>query len=498
MMNTLLKQRINIENSDTYTFKHLTYFQINGPKTRVLCSEVTKRRLELPNSISSATIVSTPTKVLGAIVQPDRSFHNNIATCEAVKSVCEKLDKKYKKLLSLPCTTQEKWLILSNITMHALYYVESSSIGLPQISSFIDELQLHAFKTIFSLSDLPRDCFVRLFYPIEDGGMGLFPYSEFGTIVRARMAKKAELFLQRFELRNRESYDGPITLTATLWNLWANHLRPDVYGTRDWKIQQLAKIFLRLPPHSHESFLRYPPLNTFVTFTDEQFTFAVQHRLGIIPHYPQFRCSLFKPDRETFSTHFSSCTTCASAQFHRRHNAVVMAIHKCCKYHGYDSQLVHAGTWEYARPGNSKGGADVMIYVNGKTFALDVSVVKEGVECEGYRNRLGQKFTEKISLYAKYKELHPDHTIFPFVMSIYGTFYPESIKLLTEMSRLLKTDTHFRQDILRHTQAVLLKTIHSSFCTLKAKHISTPDTPQQIVQPNIPPFAQNPHLNITS
>jgi hypothetical protein len=415
-----------------------------------------------------------------------------MSRCEAVKSVCEKLDRKYGKLMSLPCTVQEKWLILSNITMHALYYVESSSIGLPQISSFIDNLQCNAFKTLFSLEEIPPSCLVRLFYPIEDGGMGLFPYQEFGEIVRARMAKRAEQFLMRFGLKNKEVYDGPITVTATLWNLWAAHMRPDVFGTRDWKLHHLAKVFLRLPPHCHESFLRFPPTNTFTTFTDEQFVFAVQHRLDLVPQYPQFRCTHFIPNRQSFSSHISSCTSCSSAQFLRRHNAVVMAIHRCCKFHGYDSQLVHAGTWEYARPGNSKGGADVMVYVNGKTYAIDVTVVKED-DREGYRGRMGQKFTEKMNLYVSYKALHPDHVVFPFVMSPYATFLPQSVKLLTDMCKLVKTDTHFRQDLLRHTQSGLLKTIHTSFTALHAKHISTP--PQPLVQPLVRPLVQPPIHN---
>ena len=316
--------------------------------------------------------------------------------------------------------------------------------------------------------------------------MGLFPYSEFGAIVRARMAKKAESFLERFELRNKERYDGPITTTAKLWNLWATHMRPDIYSNRDWKVQQLAKSFLRLPPHAHESFLRFPLLNTFVTFNDDQFIFAVQHRLGFIPHYPQFHCEKFK-EGETISTHFSACTICSSSQFHRRHNAVVTAIHKCCRFHGYDSQLVQNGSWEYARPGNTKGGADVMVYVNGRTFALDVTVTKEATECEGYRNRMSQAFYKKIVLYKRYQDAHPTHVVFPYVMSIYGSFFPKSVDLLTEMSKLLRTDTHFRKDILRHTQAVLLKTIHSTFENLKAKHITNPPQPA-IPQPQIQPF----------
>ena len=481
----IVRDALRIVDSVVVTYREGPAQEVNGPKTTILCSEQKRRSLEemkrtqdFPASLQHATITTTPTKVLGAIVQPDRTSSIDPSTSAAVQSVLLKLQVKYDKLLSLPCSVQEKWIIPSNITVHALYYVESSSIGLPTISRFIDELQIRSFMTIFSLTELPNDHFVHLFHPIEDGGMGLFPYSEFGPIVRARMAKRAELFLERYGFRNEEKYDGPISITALRWSLWSAHMRPDVYSNRDWKVQQLAKSFLRLPPYAHESFLRFPPLNRLLTFTDEEFTFIVHHRIGCISQFPQFSCKNFSPNH-SFSNHISSCNICSGTQFHRRHDAVVHAIYHCCRFHGYDVQIVKDGFAEHARPGNTKGGADLMIYVNGKVYALDVTVTKTGTELEGLKNRMNTAYHNKIVLYRRYQEVFPSHIVFPFVMSCYGSFFPQSVELLTDMCKQLRTDTHFRQDVLRHSQCALLKAIHSAFYILKAKHVSAPPQPHQ-------------------
>ena len=111
-----------------------------------------------------------------------------------------------------------------------------------------------------------------------------------------------------------------------------------------------------------------------------------------------------------------------------------------------------------------------MVFVNGRTYAIDVAIVRESADSHGHKSNMTTKFTEKMREYREYQEENPTHTIFPFIMSVYGSFHPTSVELLTELCKQMKVDTFFRQDVLRHTQCALLKSLYSAFLTTKTKH----------------------------
>jgi hypothetical protein len=422
-------------------------------------------------------VVTAPTKVVGAIIQPDRSKTDEEENSPVFLAVKQKLQEKYNKIPQLPVSVQTKWLTLLNITMHALYYIEASSICHKSLATFIDDLQLSVFVTIFKVPLLtsPQQgstLHVQTFHPIEDGGMGLFPYSSFALQRRQKILTTSDQFLSFVGLKRKENYSIPPYDERMKY--WDSHLKGNVFGIADWKNQKAAKSFLNLQVQEHECFLRLPPLNHILTFTDDEFIFAVKSRLQIIPPPPAFSC-LGNPQTrprtpQEFTDHFFSCIFCSTELFHRRHEAVVGAIHHCCKRHGYDSVLVLGGNRETALPGNTKGGADVMIYANGKVYALDVTIGKHSSPTEKPNHRLNALYTEKIKKYTAYKETHPEHIVFPFVMNIYGTFHPKSIELLTSLSKSMRTDTEFRREVIRNTQCVLMKAMCNSLSRLTAKN----------------------------
>jgi ribonuclease HI len=448
---------------------------ISGSKTRVLCTPQQASTLRLPTCIQNATIVSTPTKALGAVVQPARLLPGapNPNNSEVVREMVGKIEKRYERVQGLPVSLQEKWLVLLNITMHCMYHIEASSISLPFISQKIDELQLHTFTSLFSLGPLDPIHHVQLNSPVEDGGFGLFPYSQFAQTCREKMVQRALHFLTNFDLSLQEVFDYP---TSELMKLWNAHLRPDVYGSKDWKIQHMAKTFLRLPPYAHQSFLRIPPDSALTTFDNDTFSFIVRHRLRLLIPY-QLPPTCQNPPRDpnshrNFSDHFDVCRNCSSYTFLRRHEAVATAIHRSCRFHGFDSQLVLCHSPEFAKPKRAKGGADVMVFINGRVYAIDVSITRESSATQGYKSSLNTRYKEKVEEYREYAKANPTHTIFPFIMSVYGSYHPTSVELLTEMCKAKKVHVDLRQDILRFTQCALLKSLYSSFCTSKTKHES--------------------------
>ena len=91
-----------------------------------------------------------------------------------MKKVIAKIEKRYERILSMPATLQEKWLVLLNITMHCMYYIESSSIALDFVADKIDNLQLATFKSLFSFGNFDLIHLVQLNCPVEDGGFDAF------------------------------------------------------------------------------------------------------------------------------------------------------------------------------------------------------------------------------------------------------------------------------------------------------------------------------------
>ncbi|NJK31754.1 MAG: reverse transcriptase-like protein [Deltaproteobacteria bacterium] len=94
---------------------------LQGPKCRAICSpgkwHIAKN--SIPN-IADNQIVTTSTRVLGGVVHP-----RGVNDSTPLTAIHQKLTDKYSKITKLPLTTQEKWLVLLNVTFHALFYVEN-------------------------------------------------------------------------------------------------------------------------------------------------------------------------------------------------------------------------------------------------------------------------------------------------------------------------------------------------------------------------------------
>ena len=174
---------------------------------------------------------------------------------------------------------------------------------------------------------------------------------------------------------------------------WIFALKPHIFGTQDWKIQRVAKTWLHMSPDAHEHFLRIPPANSITTFTDEEFDFAVRLRQYRVASFPTFICSNPKVNfshpqhAKDFTNHILSCCACSTQQWKIRHEAIANAFHRCCKFHGYNSELISPTSRQYARNNNTCGGSDLHVYTNGKTYAIDFTVTKDAAPSEGNKNR---------------------------------------------------------------------------------------------------------------
>jgi ribonuclease HI len=464
------------------TYKTGPQQHLDGPKMRFL----SPTPLQLPERYRHVPVVTTPTRVLGAVIAPNRQLH--AAAAEPIAEIKAKLFTKYSKIASLPTSTQTKWLVLLNITMHATYYMEACAIGSREIAAYVDELQLKTFSQLFDVGVIGPNLHDQLHLPIEVGGMGLFPYSPFHWHFRKKTLDLARPFVTRFGITLTEVADGP---TYRIMELWNDKLRTDIFGTRDWRMQRVSKSWLSLPLDAHESFLRIAPAHALTTFSDDEMVFAVQHRLERIPPLPRVTCVQY-PNRDltghkSFNEHFAACPACSTYLFRRRHEAVLNAFYKCCRFHGYDAELVRNGSRENALPGNSRGGADMLVHKDGKTYVIDVTICKEGADIEGRKDRLAQAFKTKGRKYEAYQQQNPTHVVFPFAMNVHGLYHPRSVDLLTEMSKSLRTDTFFRTDVLRHTQVALQKAIHEFYSYKKTMLVCMSSTLSYAPLPVTPP-----------
>ena len=118
-----------------------------------------------------------------------------------------------------------------------------------------------------------------------------------------------------------------------------------------------------------------------------------------------------------------TCSKCSP--WWMRHQAVVNVMHKICQFHGYTSKLLSSQQRTGTLPDKERGGPDLLVWHNGKTFAIDVSVeqlekldgiVKASPEEDGFLVQLDtspQNFI-KTAVYAGWElaQLQPaEHTL---------------------------------------------------------------------------------------
>ncbi|NJK31753.1 MAG: hypothetical protein HC927_04650 [Deltaproteobacteria bacterium] len=287
-------------------------------------------------------------------------------------------------------------------------------------------------------------------------------------------ARRVKEYVESFGLTAPVPQDKPLDTLTSAWRVyWVNSCVP-----RDKKLRPLQAM-RDVSLTRYHSFLEILPQNNYTKFTDDEFRFAVLHRLRLLTPFPvkcsnsetppelMRRLSAAEISRTEFTGHLQSCCSCAKFLFSRRHEAVVGAIKRVCKFHGYDCRVLSHQQRTLTLPGNARGGADILLYHNGTTYAMDATVVKETSPSETTKNAMTKAFRKKMQQYEEYAK-KTKHVVLPFVMSVYGLIAPETLNALRPIFRVHRTDVDFRSDVLSIPQCCMLKATSAAIMEIES------------------------------
>lgn len=364
----------------------------------------------------------------------------------------------YARIAEMDTTLQNKWLMMLHSTFRWLYHVENAKNELYQdFAAIIDQAQISTFNKLFGVQLQPGHL-VLVFYPVQDGGLGLAPYELLADTIRHTARSRARECAETLQIHLPvEPLKNPHSSIREAWlAIWKTH----AFSTPKIKSHRTATRYTHHNLPAFTSYLTIAPSNLYTTFTNEEFRFAVQHRLAMLTPRPKY-CpaqevclgSLAVPD---YNHHIFACTSCASAMYHIRHSELQAAVHSVFKYHGMSIKRINDRTAEYANPGNSKGGHDLSLYYNGKEYIIDVTVCKEAAPSEGTYDRMKNRFLKKMETY---KHLAGDNTkiVTPIVFSSYGTIYTGTVDILSTIWKGICTDQQLKHDLMTIPQCRLLK-----------------------------------------
>ena len=474
--------------------------RLDGPKMRILCSEA--RKAEASTLFPPDKVTTTATRILGGVVTPKGT--TDFSTVR--REISLKMEK-YRKIADLPLNVQQRWLTLLNTTFYPAFYVENGGEIAHDIAGLIDDIAMSTFLKIFDFEgklspDELQTLHLQLHTPIEDGGLGLVPFTAVIEHLHRQRADRVAEYVQSFGLTPPPPPTGSKkfqTLTSAWAHYWTERFVPINKHVRPVQAMRSA------PLCRYASFLEALPANAYTRFTDDQFIFAVRHRLKLLEpwplncNHPDYDDALKKRlrqatcSRREFTDHMQSCTTCTKHLFHRRHEAIIRTVRRVCSFHGYDCRVLSHQQRSLTLPGNSRGGADLLIYHNGTIFALDATVVKETCPSDNARDMLAKAFKTKKKQYEAYAVV-TQQVIVPFVMSVYGIVSADTIAALRPIYKTHRTDVPFRTDLLTMPQCVMLKNtaaVHSELRAMVA--ISGLSTPAECTDTTTPECTHNPH-----
>jgi ribonuclease HI len=430
---------------------------IAGKKLKIISSKPT---LILPQCIKHGEIHRNATKILGGIVSPKGAKEEG--EIEITNPILSKISKKYKSILSLPTSLQNKFLIFHALSLDYLYFCETFFIETRNF--FFEKLEsilLDTFCTLFSLhrdnqGELPSH-FVFLFSPVKDGGFGCFPYAHTHDFFLQKAKARAVEYIRSFFFPDfHPTHDGATRNTPhpSLKSLWTSIHRTDFAPISHAKQQMRAGAF---STSNFFSWLTTWPTNSITTLSDEEFLFACRFRLSHLtprPYpCPREEICLSSLSPYQYTQHIVSCIHCAAQNFHIRHEKVNNMLHKTCQYHSFHTIANPKGL---PIPKHTKGGADLLaLGSSSHIFALDVALAKEKKETET-NERLAAIFLRKMSHYKDYQQ-KTGHIPIPFVMSLQGVIYSKTLSLIEPFFTSPFPNPLFRKDLISNVQFALIR-----------------------------------------
>ncbi|HYE75606.1 MAG TPA: hypothetical protein VEF04_19845, partial [Blastocatellia bacterium] len=329
-----------------------------------------------------------------------------------------------------------------------LYKVESSSYACAEmLAKHIDSESFKAFITINKLPDTVA-LRGRVNSPIEAGGHGILPYYDLFPYLFNRVATKAKPFLIQRQLPIVQC--APATLHTNIIAAWHAAFKDKLCAIKSSNIPLSETLFLR--KSNYLTWQTLWPTNRLTTIEDRVYLTSLSIINGNLDR-PDRACPLtgmsFK--RMTplqYTEHVFSCVKCVRRGAWLRHEEVVQTLVKTFKFYNVITHIPPSGM--FPRPENRKGGTDLLVYGALHTWHIDVKVSKS---VEG----MTRLFKLCLNSYEQFEHVYNFITV-PFVMSIHGHVYSQTLNLLEQMIRdFIATSSSLKSAIVANCQCAVLR-----------------------------------------
>lgn len=423
--------------------------KLDGPKMKVISP--VPNLPTLPEALNNATIKYEPTEVLGGYVNPTgKDGHILFQQSPELVTKIVDIKRKCNKILILPMSSQCKFLVLRSLAKSFIY--RAQTYFHPASREYFRKIDQTFQEALAKFIKMDASHNVRVFSPIEDGGLGFYPYADFHPFLQNQAVELASGFLHRLGL----VLAAPPNTTNSLMMEWRNTTNLPIGGARE----RDGRSFIRSEFHS---WLECRPSSRWTRIDDN--AFATQ--MGIIlQNLKPFAAECEKdnqpfnpgtlPEAE-FTHHMTTCAFCTKKGFLHRHEAVNNAIRATLRFHGIHSYIPRQT--DLPLPDATKGGPDLIVFAE-STDAVDVSITTTQSPKPGQsiRANMTEKFNLKLRKYQKFESL-TSYRIVPFIVSIYGLVAFET-RVLLESWRKSATETTFLFDLYNNVQMSLIKAQH--------------------------------------
>lgn len=425
--------------------------KLDGPKKRLFHHD---SNLDIPIDFPIQTVTSTPFKILGAYF----AFpHNTVAQISnLLYPYIEKIKSKCNSIVALPTTIQCKLLILRSIMWNYLYIFETSEQRCrDHLAQTIDRIHQETFERITNMT-LDQATQVRLFFPIEDGGFGLVPFTELHNHLYANACNRSKPLLAGKHLPFLHFPES--STYNSLRNMWTQVFKQHIVAVRAKSISLTERNFLRCTT-SFTSWICCWPTNYHTSLRDDHYITGLQVRFDCLQP-PDRQCltdgiRLSSMSRNDFTQHFFTCKSCAAKHNILKHEHVVKSIHQTLRFHNIIVHIPKSG--EVPKPENHRGGTDLFVHST-DVWHIDVKVCSNGVSSQSTL-KTRTRFVQTMNWYKNFENIYKAKTI-PFCISIQGIIDQLTIEKLDLM---LENSTHpkaTRHAIFVNTQMALIKGIH--------------------------------------
>ena len=226
---------------------------------------------------------------------------------------------------------------------------------------FFKDTDMLSLDTALQIIGIPQDqtTQVQIFKPLVHGGFGILPYTQLATTMHHQSFIDSAPFLSKKKISHAGISDQKIDCSS-------------LYQWKKWSSQ--STLSLGYSPTHSKSWISIWPTNSITRLSDDHFDFISRLQLNcLVPRH--YLCPLIQADigdltPALYTDHVLSCKHCAAHLFTARHENINNSIHHTLKYHGIYSTI---NPKNLPRPGNSRGGPDLIIYSN-DISAVDVSV----------------------------------------------------------------------------------------------------------------------------